>query len=131
MVKGDRLIVHVGGKIPVEENFVAGEASIKEAAITGESVPVWKNTDADVFSGTIVDNGYVELIAKKLGLDGFYAELLPQEKIEYVKKLKEEGHIVAMVGDGVNDAPAIATADIGVKWYGYTHGNSRYHFNSR
>lgn len=66
-----------------------------------------------MFSGTIVDNGYVELIAKKLGLDGFYAELLPQEKIEYVKKLKEEGHIVAMVGDGVNDAPAIELLILG------------------
>ncbi|WP_249872510.1 heavy metal translocating P-type ATPase [Oceanobacillus saliphilus] len=55
-----------------------------------------------------------ELVANQLGLDEFYAELLPENKVEYVKKLKAEGHVVAMAGDGINDAPAIATADIGV-----------------
>jgi len=55
-----------------------------------------------------------ELVAKELQLDEFYAELLPQNKVEYVKKLKDEGKIVAMAGDGINDAPAIATADIGL-----------------
>lgn len=55
-----------------------------------------------------------ELVATKLGLDEFHAELLPEDKVAFVKRLKEEGHIVAMAGDGVNDAPAIATADIGL-----------------
>ena len=55
-----------------------------------------------------------ELVANILKLDEFYAELLPQNKVEYVKKLKDEGRIVAMAGDGINDAPAIATADIGL-----------------
>lgn len=55
-----------------------------------------------------------ELVAKELNLDEFYAELLPQNKVEYVKKLKDEGRMVAMAGDGINDAPAIATADIGL-----------------
>lgn len=55
-----------------------------------------------------------QLVADQLGLDEFYAELLPEKKVEYVKKLKKEGHIVAMAGDGINDAPAIATADIGL-----------------
>ncbi|MGB4439161.1 MAG: cation-translocating P-type ATPase [Sedimentibacter sp.] len=55
-----------------------------------------------------------ELVAKELQLDEFYAELLPQNKVEYVKKLKDEGRMVAMAGDGINDAPAIATADIGL-----------------
>ncbi|MGD9567006.1 MAG: heavy metal translocating P-type ATPase [Sedimentibacter sp.] len=55
-----------------------------------------------------------ELVAKQLELDEFYAELLPQNKVEYVKKLKDEGRMVAMAGDGINDAPAIATADIGL-----------------
>ncbi|WP_425457414.1 heavy metal translocating P-type ATPase [Bacillus marasmi] len=54
------------------------------------------------------------LVANQLGLDGFYAELLPEDKVNYVKKLKEQGHVVAMAGDGINDAPAIATADIGL-----------------
>ena len=61
------------------------------------------------------DNKYTaEIVAKKLGLDEYHAELLPENKVEYVKKLKEEGHVVAMAGDGINDAPAIATADIGL-----------------
>lgn len=55
-----------------------------------------------------------ELVANQLQLDEFYAELLPQHKVDYVKKLKEEGQMVAMAGDGINDAPAIATADIGL-----------------
>ncbi|MFA9423641.1 MAG: heavy metal translocating P-type ATPase [Sedimentibacter sp.] len=55
-----------------------------------------------------------QIVSNKLQLDEFYAELLPQNKVEYVKKLKDEGHIVAMAGDGINDAPAIATADIGL-----------------
>lgn len=55
-----------------------------------------------------------EAVANELGMDEFHAELLPNEKVEYVKKLKGEGAIVAMAGDGINDAPAIATADIGL-----------------
>lgn len=55
-----------------------------------------------------------KLVATQLGLDEYHAELLPENKVEYVKKLKAEGHIVAMAGDGINDAPAIATADIGL-----------------
>ncbi|AJO24673.1 cation-translocating P-type ATPase [Weizmannia coagulans] len=53
-------------------------------------------------------------VANQLGIDAFHAELLPDEKVDYVKKLKEEGAVVAMAGDGMNDAPAIATADIGL-----------------
>jgi len=55
-----------------------------------------------------------EDVGKKLGVDEVASELLPEEKLEYVKRLAEASHIVAMVGDGVNDAPALAQAAVGV-----------------
>jgi Cu+-exporting ATPase len=53
-------------------------------------------------------------VGKELGIDEIHAGLSPADKIELVKRLKAEGHVVAMAGDGINDAPALAEADVGI-----------------
>ena len=57
--KGDRVVIKSGGKIPVDGSIVLGQASIIEAAITGESTPVFKEVNDKVFTGSIIDNGYI------------------------------------------------------------------------
>ncbi|MFU0790797.1 MAG: heavy metal translocating P-type ATPase [Virgibacillus proomii] len=81
---GERVIIHSGGKIPVDGKIVTGHASINEAAVTGESIPAAKRANDDVFSGTIVDQGYIEITAKKVGNDTTFAKI-----IELVEEAQE------------------------------------------
>ena len=60
------------------------------------------------------NQGTVDVVSRELGLTEAYGHMLPEDKSAYIKKLKEEGHIVAFVGDGVNDSPSLALADIGI-----------------
>ena len=61
------------------------------------------------------DNPHIaEVIAEDLGVDEFQAGILPKDKAEYVAALRREGHTVIMVGDGINDSPALSEADAGI-----------------
>ena len=57
---------------------------------------------------------YMAAIAKQVGVDHFFAEVLPEDKANFVQKAKAEGHTVVMIGDGINDSPALSAADIGI-----------------
>ena len=85
---GDRVIIRPGGKIPVDGSIVHGKASINEATITGESVPVSKTINDKVFSGTIVDNGYIEIIAEKVGEDTTFSKII--ELVEEAQETKSK-----------------------------------------
>ena len=60
------------------------------------------------------NEGTAKMIASEANVNRYFAELLPEDKVDAIKKLQNEGHRVAMVGDGINDAPALATADLGI-----------------
>lgn len=88
VVEGDRIIIRSGGKVPVDGSVVSGQASINEAAVTGESVPAAKALDDKLFSGTIVDNGYVEMVAEKVGDDTTFAKII--ELVEEAQESKSK-----------------------------------------
>jgi Zn2+/Cd2+-exporting ATPase len=60
------------------------------------------------------NEGTAKKVASQTGVNRYFSELLPVDKVTAIKQLQEEGHVVAMVGDGINDAPALATADLGI-----------------
>ena len=86
--------------------------SIKEGS--PEAVSSLKNLGVEVVMLTGDNERVAKRIAESVGIDRFFAEVLPEGKVDVVNRLKEEGKVVAMVGDGINDAPALAAADVGI-----------------
>ena len=88
VVKGDHVIIRSGEKVAIDGKILSGQATLNEAAITGESVPASKTIDDRVFSGTIVDNGFIEVIAEKVGDDTTFARII--ELVEEAQESKSK-----------------------------------------
>lgn len=85
---GDVLLVKTGAKVPVDGTVLIGEASINEASITGESIPVSKEKGSNVFAGTILDNGTIQIVADRVGEDTTFGKII--ELVEEAQDSKSE-----------------------------------------
>ncbi len=103
------LFVAVNGK---SAGLLAVADPIKES--TTEAITLLHELDVKLIMSTGDNRRTAEAVARKLGLDQFEAEVEPADKIRKVRELKQGGQVVAMAGDGVNDAPALAAADVGI-----------------
>jgi Cu+-exporting ATPase len=95
---------------------VAGILAIADPikATTAEALAALRKEGVSVVMLTGDNRTTAEAVARKLGIDAVEAEVLPDQKSAVVLRLQREGHVVAMAGDGVNDAPALAAADVGI-----------------
>jgi Cu2+-exporting ATPase len=81
---------------------------------SAEAIKVFKNNKIKVLMATGDNDKVAKAVSDQLGLDGYFAEVLPDQKVKIVKDLQSKGEFVAMTGDGVNDAPALAQSDVGI-----------------
>lgn len=99
------------------EGKVVAAISIEDP-LRGEAVDAIKALKAAGFSKIVMMTGDSEktasCIAKRVGIDEYYAEVLPEEKAQFIESEKASGRKVIMVGDGINDSPALSAADVGI-----------------
>ncbi len=92
--------------------FVAMADEIREESY--EAVKTLKENGLKLFMMTGDNRKVAKSVSDELGLDGYFAGVLPDQKLEKIKEFQQKGEFVAMTGDGINDAPALATADVGI-----------------
>lgn len=101
--------------LPKETGFlgIIGVADTVKAT-SYEAIQAWEKMGVKVIMLTGDNRRTAEAVREKLGISEVVAEVLPQDKEKKVSELKRQGHKVAMIGDGINDAPALAAADVGM-----------------
>ncbi|MCW5920514.1 MAG: HAD-IC family P-type ATPase, partial [Bacteroidetes bacterium] len=92
--------------------FIALADEIRPESIS--AIQTLKDRGIKVLMVTGDNHQVAKAVSEQLSLDDFYAEVLPEDKQRIIKKLQEKGEFVAMTGDGVNDAPALAQANVGI-----------------
>jgi P-type Cu+ transporter len=103
------MFVAIGGRIA---GLITVADPIKSS--TAEAIAQLHRDGISVVMLTGDSRATAEVVARKLGIEKVFAGVLPEQKNEIVKNLQAEGHVVAMAGDGVNDAPALSQADVGI-----------------
>jgi len=107
------MILVVGGSTPLTIKGALAVADVlKKESV--EAIKVLKNNNIDVWMLTGDNNLTAHAIARQVGIENVMSEVLPEKKSEKVRELQKQGRIVAMVGDGINDAPALTQANIGI-----------------
>lgn len=98
------------------DGILAGILSVADPikATSREAIDALHNAGLKIIVLTGDNATTAAAVAQQLGLDEFKADVLPADKLDYLKELQSQGHIVAMAGDGVNDAPALAQANVGI-----------------
>lgn len=103
------LYVIINGKTVA---LISIKDQVKESAVSAVNQLIARDIETIMLTGD--NEKTAKAIAKEVGISTVYAEVLPQEKQSVVEKLKKDGKVIAMVGDGVNDSPALTAADIGI-----------------
>ena len=109
--EGDETVVFV-----LVDNALAGYIALSDSIRpeSQDAVHVLHNNNIKSVLLTGDNKEVAETVSKKIGIDNYFAEVLPHQKLDKIKELQTQGEFVAMTGDGVNDAPALAQANVGI-----------------